>query len=137
MGSLAVEVGGELDVGVVDRIITGSYATLVRAKQKLMDRFKVEDDAVKASVLKKNKKMWRAIRGDVKTWVQENSWRWIEERPAWFTEAWPAKVPADFNPLDEDQIKLEETRKRGGGRRPPSSAADALKQISARIHPID
>ena len=36
-----------------------------------MDRFKSEDEAVKASVMKKNKKMWVEIRGEVKEWMVE------------------------------------------------------------------
>jgi len=41
------------------------------AKQQIMDRFKSEDEAVKASVMKKNKKMWVEIRGEVKEWMVE------------------------------------------------------------------
>ena len=37
-----------------------------------MDRFsKADDDAIRASVMKKNKKTWRHIRGEVKEWVLE------------------------------------------------------------------
>jgi len=51
------------------------------SKQQVMDRFSADDEAVKATVLKKNKKQWRAIREDVKEWVQANWWRWKEEKP--------------------------------------------------------
>ena len=51
-------------------------------------------------MLKKNKKMWRQIPGEVRTWVLGNWYRWVEEKPAWFTEAWVAKVPKYFIPED-------------------------------------
>jgi len=52
-------------------------------KQQLMDRFKSEDDTVKASVLVKNKKMWLGIREEAKEWVLANWWKWREEKPEW------------------------------------------------------
>jgi len=82
------------------------------AKQATMDKFKVEDDAVKASLLKKNKHHWKAIRGDVKEWVLENYWRWEEERPKWFTASWIAKVPIDMIPA-AGQVRVKERRKGG------------------------
>jgi len=101
-------------------------------KEQLMDRFKVDDDAIKASVLKKNKKMWRGIRGEAKTWVLNNWWRWQEEKPKWMTESWLAKLPDDFVPDDEDQAKLEVIRKKGRRR---SSVTEALE--AARITPVN
>ena len=98
-----------------------------------MDFFrKGKDDEAKQNVLGCNKMMLRAIRGEVKEWVLGNWYRWIEEKPNLFTEAWLSEVPADFIPLDENQIKLNEIRRRGGGRR-GSSPADALTQV--KIHP--
>ena len=97
-------------------------------KEQLMDRFKVDDDAIKASVLKNNKKMWRGIRGEAKTWVLNNWWRWQEEKPKWMTESWLAKLPDDFVPDDEDQAKLEVNRKKGSA----TKAIDA-----ARITPVN
>ena len=89
------------------------------------------DDEVKSAVLACNMQHWRQIRGEVKTWVLNNWYRWVEEKPLWFTEAWLTKVPIDFIPEDEDQAMLEEIRKK---KRRRSSAAEALDP--ARIHPI-
>jgi len=58
------------------------------------------DDSVKSIVVKNNKKQWKDIREDVKEWVQANYWRWDEERPAWFTDAWLSKVPPSFIPSE-------------------------------------
>ena len=109
-----------------------TFFSTATGKQYLMDRFEVEDDAIKASVLKKNKKMWRGIRGEVKTWVLNNWWRWQEEKPKWMTESWLAKLPDDFVPDDEDQAKLEVIRKKGGRR---SGVKEALE--AAKITPVN
>jgi len=37
-----------------------------------------------------------------------NWWRWVDEKPIWFDEAWVNKVPKDFVPEDVDQALLEE-----------------------------
>jgi len=101
-------------------------------KQNSMNYFLMGgDDEVKSAVLSCNKQQWRQIRGEVKTWVLNNWYRWIDEKPLWFTEAWLAKVPTDFIPEDEDQAKLEEIRKKVKRR---SSAAKALDV--ARILPL-
>jgi len=109
-----------------------TFVSTQTAKKQIMDRFEVDDEAIKASVLMKNKKMWWTIRVKVKEWVLQNWHRWKEERPEWFTEAWVSKVPPDFIPADEDQAKLEEIRR--GGQRRGSSAGEALG--ATRVHPI-
>jgi len=108
-----------------------TFFSTATGKQQLIDGFKVDDDAIKASVLKKNKKMWREIRGAAKTWVLNNWWRWQEEKPKWMTESWLAKLPDDFVPDDEDQAKLEVIRKKGRRRISVTEALDA-----ARIAPV-
>jgi len=80
------------------------------AKQQIMDRFEVEDEAVRASVVTKNAKMWPAIRLDVKEWVQASWWRWKEEKPIWMTEGWVAKLPKEWIPTDEDREIWEEAK---------------------------
>ena len=102
-------------------------------KQNTMNYFLMGgDDEAKSAVLDCNKQQWLQIRGEVKTWVLNNWYRWIDEKPLWFTEAWLAKVPTDFIPEDEDQSKLDEIRKKGRRR---SSAAKALD--IARILPLN
>jgi len=109
-----------------------TFFSTTSGKQHSMNYFlKGGDDEVKSAVLACNMQHWRQIRGEVKTWVLNNWYRWVEEKPLWFTEAWLAKVPNDFIPEDEDQAMLEEIRKK---KRRRSSAAEALDP--ARIHPI-
>ena len=80
-----------------------TFFTVLTAKQATMDKFKIDDEAVKASVLKKNKHHWRVIRGEVKEWVLENYWRWDEEKPTWMTESWLAKLPSDMIPAEAEK----------------------------------
>jgi len=88
------------------------------------------DESVRCIMITDNKLLWREMRADVKTWVLKNWWRWMEEKPDWFTEAWVKKLPDDFIPADDDEVKLEAIRKKGRRR----SAGDALD--IGRIHPI-
>ena len=62
--------------------------------------FMSTDDSVKFNVIERNKKQWVEIREDVKEWVRANWSRWDEEKPAFFTESWIAKVPLDFIPKE-------------------------------------
>jgi len=81
-----------------------SFFDTKTGKQWAMDFFlKGEDDKAKQNVLGCNKKMWRAIRGEVKEWVGANWWRWEEDRPEWFTVSWVAKVPDDMIPTEAKQ----------------------------------
>jgi len=81
-----------------------TFASTRTGKEQVMERFsKTDDDAIKASVMKKNKKMWRPIRGEVEEWVREGWWRWEAEKPEWFTESWIAKVPPDMIPSEAKQ----------------------------------
>jgi len=110
-----------------------TFFSTTTGKENSMNYFLAEgDDEVKSAVLGCNKQHWRQIRGEVKTWVVGNWYRWVEEKPAWFTEAWVAKVPNDFIPEDEDQAALEKVRNKG---RRLSSAGEALNPT--RICPVD
>ena len=82
-------------------------------KQLVMDKFSADDEAVKAAVLIKNNKMWRAIREDVKEWVQANWWRWKEEKPEWFSLAWQSKVPVDWISDVEERTRLDTVGEKG------------------------
>jgi len=73
-----------------------AFFSLEKGKDATMARFESDDEAIKASIIRKNKKQWRAIREDVREWVQSNWWRWSEERPAWMTESWMSKIPAEW-----------------------------------------
>jgi len=93
-------------------------------KQQVMERFsKADDEAIKSSIFKKNYKMWRPIREDVKEWVQANWWRWKEEKPGWFDLAWQSKVPKEWITDVEERARLDEVRKRRG------SVVGSVKQL--------
>jgi hypothetical protein len=82
-------------------------------------------DEVKSDIITVNRMKWKPIRADVKKWVLNNWLTWKEEKPGWFTDAWIAKVPDDFIPIEEDRFKLLKLRLRhtvlggnaGGGKK--------------------
>ena len=111
-----------------------TFVSTRTGEQQVMERFsKADDDAIKASVMKKNKKMWRPIREDVKEWVGEGWWRWEEERPAWLTESWIAKVPPDMIPGEAKQAAKDI---RASARRSSSFAIVAKEVETRRVQPI-
>jgi len=89
-----------------------TFFTTRTGKQWAMDFF-VEgvNDEQKSAVLTYNKKLWRAIREDVKEWVQANWWRWKEEKPTWFDLAWQSKVPEEWITDVEERARLERARR--------------------------
>jgi len=83
-------------------------------KQWTMDFFlKGTEDAKKSVTVGHNKAQWRAIREDVKEWVQANWWRWKEEKPEWFSLAWQSKVPKEWITDVEERARLDEVREKG------------------------
>jgi len=104
------------------------------AKQQTMGRFKVDSDAIKASVLKKNTHHWREIREEVKEWVQENWWRWEEEKPEWLTEWWLAKVPPDMVPK-EAKGAAKVIRASARRRSTLGALVVAKEEGTSRVHP--
>jgi len=91
-----------------------TFFTTRTGKQWAVDFFvKGVDDGQKSAVLTCNKKQWRAIREDVKEWVQANWWRWKEEKPKWFSLAWQSKVPKEWITDVEERARLDKVRERG------------------------
>jgi len=91
-----------------------TFFTTRKGKQWTMDFFvKGVDDAQKSVVMTRNKKQWRAIRGDVQEWVQANWWKWKEEKPAWFDLAWQSKVPKEWITNVEERVRLDKARENG------------------------
>jgi len=98
-------------------------------KAQVIDRFmEGEGDAVKSSIMKRNKKMWWAIRGEVKDWVVGGWWRWQEEKPEWFTLAWQRKVPQDFLDWDEEIMESMSSLSSVGTGRMRDALLEAVKQ---------
>ena len=89
-----------------------------------------------------NKKQWRAIREDVKEWVQANWFRWNEEKTEWFDLAWQSNVPKEWITDVEERARLDKARERGRRR----SSVDKIKEVfgkgeeevrgSTRVEPV-
>jgi len=90
-----------------------TFFTTRTGKQWAMDFFlKGTEDAVKKNVVGCNKNQWRAIREDVREWVQANWWRWTEEKPAWFDLAWQSLVPEEWIADVEERARLDKDKGR-------------------------
>ena len=111
-----------------------TFFTARPGKEFITNSFlKNKDDEMKCVIMKKNKKMWRPIRGDVKEWVQANWWRWEEEKPEWMTESWIAKVPLDVIPVEARQsVKAI----RASARRRSSFAVIAKEEDIRTVQPL-
>ena len=106
-----------------------TFSATTMGKQQMIDRFGAVDEAVKASVVKKNKQLWRAIREDVKEWVQANWWRWKEEKPEWFDLACQSKVPEGWITDAEERARLDKAREKGRRR----SSVDIVKGVFGKV----
>jgi hypothetical protein len=71
-----------------------------------------ETDEIKSKTLSLSKMKWMSIREPAKEWVQEGWWRWKEDKPGWFGDAWIANLPDDFIPEEVDRKVLEDMRRR-------------------------
>jgi len=111
-----------------------TFFTTMTGKQQVMDRFSADDEAVKAAVLKKNKKMWRAIREDVKEWVRANWWRWKEEKPEWFSLAWQSKVPVDWITDVEERTRLDTVGEKGRRRSSFEMVRSVFKKEKGKVY---
>jgi hypothetical protein len=72
-------------------------------------------DAIKKSVLTKNKGKWKAIEPQVKEWVKGGWLGWERDNPDWFTDHWKSKVPSDWVPTEgkpEHKRAKESVRRR-------------------------
>ena len=100
-------------------------------KQWTMDFFLLgEVDSKKKSTVAHSKAQWREVRGEVKEWVVGNWWRWKEEKPSWFTEAWKGKLPQEWIP-EEDAVARERAGERSGW--------GSIKKIAAlrQVEPVN
>jgi hypothetical protein len=106
-------------------------------KQMTIESFTLgDDDAAKSIIFSCNRNQWRSIEDDVKAWVQEGWWRWDDERPAWFTDAWKSKVNQDWLPREE--LKAHHHRRKGVRR---SSISEQLHMMGlkrgGKIAPVE
>jgi len=110
-----------------------TFFSTMSGTQFTMDYFlRGIDDKQKSQVLGSNHHHWRPIRGEVKAWVLGNWWRWVEDKPLWFSEAFVSSVPDDFVPDDVDKAKLADARR--GGRR--QIAANVLGGLGGRLQSV-
>jgi hypothetical protein len=82
-----------------------TFFSLKTGKQNSIDRFKSKDDAIKATIINRNRNHWKTIENDVKIWVQENWDRWEIEKPPFFNDVWKSKL--DISWLSTAELKRQ------------------------------
>jgi hypothetical protein len=122
---------------VMKKEYIGTFFSMKLGKEVAMDYFLEDDDASKAVVLTINRKQWRAIEGEVKTWVQEGWTKWEDEHPEWFGDVFKSGIPEDW--LSPEELRRQKMA--GGGTRRKSSAFAAQvmvgKKSTASVTPVD
>jgi hypothetical protein len=85
--------------------------------------YKGANDAARSSIFECNRKIWKPIEEELKSWVEDNWERWEEEQPKWFSEAWKSRLDDDW--LSATELRRQKTA--GGGQRRKSSVADVAR----------
>ena len=67
-----------------------------------------EDEALKSCIILMQPYQWKEIREDVKEWVNDNWWKWQQEKPDFFTETFIQSVPKDMIPEDARRERARE-----------------------------
>jgi hypothetical protein len=92
-----------------------TFFSVRRGRDWVQDYFRSDDDAIKQKVVTNCRMMWQEIGEHVRVWVETNWWKWKDEKPPWFTEAWIARIPSDWIPsesqLDAAAIRAKMRRR--------------------------
>ena len=73
-------------------------------------------DYAKVSILGFHPSYYKAIRGEIKVFVQENWANWNDEKPDWFDSRLKATIPEDMIPTEDlkelrGELRKEQRRK--------------------------
>jgi hypothetical protein len=94
--------------------------------------FECEHDAGKVDVFANHPNKWIEIRDDVKEWVQENWWTWVDQKPEWFTERVKKRFPADMIPRLGNSLRKQGTDAIFGSARRKSSIQEIKDLIASK-----
>ena len=80
-----------------------TFYGLMRGKDLIVSHFRSPEDAVKAKVFRRNRRLWKSIEKKVELWVRENWKKWMEEEPEWLTENMKSMIPPHMIPDDDSE----------------------------------
>jgi hypothetical protein len=99
----------------IEKKYWGTFYSWQRGKDLTVNNFREGTDDVKALyAFEFSKHHWKAIEEDVKSWVEANWERWLEEKPKWFDDAMRARVPVEYIPTAQERKKETYRRKSVG-----------------------
>jgi hypothetical protein len=99
----------------IEKKYWGTFYSWQRGKDLTVKNFREGSDSVKALyAFEFSKHHWKAIEEDVKSWVEANWERWLEEKPKWFDDAMRARVPVEYIPTALERRKETYRRKSVG-----------------------
>jgi hypothetical protein len=101
---------------LIKKQFVGTFFSLRTGNEEIQyDFLEAVEDSARARILRRNRVKWLAIRGDVRQWCLEGWAIWDEEKPAWFTPSWVAKVDDDMIPAEfleaARQAKIQQKRR--------------------------
>ena len=78
----------------IEREYVATFFDTRTASAYLADRFMhARKDEQQLEILMINEELWRDIRGDVKSWLEERLPSWLEEEPTWFSAYKRSLIP--------------------------------------------
>jgi hypothetical protein len=95
-----------------DRKYWKTFFSTKSGRRSVMDRFTSDSDVSKASVLKKNRNMWREIEPQVEMWVRDNWDAWEHDEPSWFTDSFKSHVDESWLTVNQATSKASVAEKR-------------------------
>ncbi|GMI39745.1 hypothetical protein TeGR_g2870, partial [Tetraparma gracilis] len=88
-----------------------SFWSTLTCRETIITRFRTQTDVKdKFDVFTCHRSKWRSIEGEVKDFVKEEWGALMRDKPAWFTEALRAQVPAAFIPAADPASRGSQRR---------------------------
>ncbi|GMI11879.1 hypothetical protein TrVE_jg12516 [Triparma verrucosa] len=89
-----------------------TFITVQTGPQYIASQFRNSNvDSSKVVILAKNRVLWRGVEEEVKSWINVSIYKWLEEKPEFFTEHIKQSITND---LVEDERALKLLRGAGG-----------------------
>ena len=93
-----------------------TFFSTVTAKKFNQERFRnATTDHARYDLLTNHHSYYDEIRGEVKKWVEEKYYDWVEDEPEWFTDRVKASIPKDMIPKFDVDVQREKKKKRMTG----------------------
>ena len=100
-----------------------STLTGVELSQQIFSKSK--EDAEKSQIFRRHRGHWVDIEDDVKRWLHERWYLWMDEKPEWFTPALRAGIPEEIVP--DGKLRRHTDEKIKAGRKSKKKSGGGIK----------